>query len=93
MPSARPEPPFSGWKSLRMPSNTKSRPGTPNRRRYVGTIGGNIMNSSPAMDTGAPLLVLGAEVELRSKDGSRSVPVSELGRAPAAPPPARVSCS
>ncbi len=42
--------------------------------RHVGTIGGNIMNSSPAMDTGAPLLVLGAEVELRSKDGSRTVP-------------------
>ena len=50
--------------------------------RYVGTIGGNIMNSSPAMDTGAPLLVLGAEVELRSKDGSRTVPVSELWTGP-----------
>ena len=30
------------------------------------------MNSSPAMDTGAPLLVLGAEVELRSQSGSRT---------------------
>ena len=49
---------------------------------YVGTIGGNVMNSSPAMDTGAPLLVLGAEVELRSKGGSRSVPVSELWTGP-----------
>ncbi|MDX6560523.1 MAG: xanthine dehydrogenase FAD-binding subunit, partial [Gaiellales bacterium] len=50
--------------------------------RHVGTIGGNIMNSSPAMDTGAPLLVLGAEVELRSKDGSRTVPVSDLWTGP-----------
>ncbi len=40
------------------------------------------MNSSPAMDTGAPLLVLGAEVELRSQDGSRNVPVSELWTGP-----------
>ena len=28
--------------------------------RHLGTIGGNVMNGSPAMDTGAPLLVLGA---------------------------------
>ena len=43
--------------------------------RNVGTIGGNVMNASPAMDTGAPLLVLGAEVELRSQAGSRTVAV------------------
>ena len=35
--------------------------------RNVGTVGGNIMNGSPAMDTGAPLLVLDATVELRSE--------------------------
>jgi len=28
--------------------------------RNVGTLGGNVMNGSPAMDTGAPLTVLGA---------------------------------
>ena len=32
--------------------------------RNVGTIGGNVMNGSPAMDTGAPLVVLGAIIEL-----------------------------
>ena len=40
------------------------------------------MNSSPAMDTGAPLLVLGAEVELRSQGGSRTVALSELWTGP-----------
>ena len=37
--------------------------GSPSTRN-VGTLGGNVMNASPAMDTGAPLLVLGATVEL-----------------------------
>ena len=50
--------------------------------RNVGTIGGNVMNSSPAMDTGAPLLVLGAEVELRSQAGSRTVALSDLWTGP-----------
>ena len=39
--------------------------------RHVGTLGGNVMNGSPAMDTGAPLTVLGATAELRSVTGSR----------------------
>jgi CO/xanthine dehydrogenase FAD-binding subunit len=50
--------------------------------RNVGTIGGNVMNSSPAMDTGAPLLALGASVELRSANGSRVVPIGELWTGP-----------
>jgi len=50
--------------------------------RHVGTIGGNIMNASPAMDTGAPLLVLGALVELRSTDGLRVVPIADLWTGP-----------
>ncbi len=62
--------------------------GSPSTRN-LGTIGGNIMNASPAMDTGAPLLVLGAQVELQSMRGSRRVPLSELwtgpGRTSAAP--------
>ena len=57
--------------------------------RHVGTLGGNIMNGSPAMDTGAPLAVMGAEVELRSLRGTRRVPVEQLwvgpGRTCAAP--------
>lgn len=50
--------------------------------RNVGTLGGNVMNASPAMDTGAPLVVLGADVELRSVSGSRRVPVTELWTGP-----------
>ncbi|MBI4936562.1 MAG: FAD binding domain-containing protein [Actinobacteria bacterium] len=55
--------------------------GSPSTRN-VGTIGGNVMNASPAMDTGAPLVVLGAEVELQSVRGSRRVSVAELWTAP-----------
>ena len=68
----------AGWTGLADGSALVGSPAT----RHVGTIGGNIMNSSPAMDTGAPLLVLGAEVELRSQGGSRTVPLSELWTGP-----------
>jgi CO/xanthine dehydrogenase FAD-binding subunit len=50
--------------------------------RHVGTIGGNVMNGSPAMDTGAPLVVLRASVELRHSAGRRTVPVDELWTGP-----------
>jgi len=50
--------------------------------RNVGTIGGNVMNASPAMDTGAPLVVLGASVELASVAGTRVVTVDDLWTAP-----------
>jgi CO/xanthine dehydrogenase FAD-binding subunit len=50
--------------------------------RYVGTLGGNIMNASPAMDTGAPLVVLGASVELRSTRGRRELAIADLWTAP-----------
>ena len=56
--------------------------GSPSTRN-VGTLGGNVMNASPAMDTGAPLLVLGATAELQSISGSRSVPLDELWTGPA----------
>jgi CO/xanthine dehydrogenase FAD-binding subunit len=55
--------------------------GSPSTRN-VGTLGGNVMNASPAMDTGAPLVVLGAEVELQSTSGSRRVPITDLWTAP-----------
>ena len=55
--------------------------GSPSTRN-VGTIGGNVMNASPAMDTGAPLVVFGAEVELQSTTGSRRVPVADLWTGP-----------
>ena len=50
--------------------------------RNVGTIGGNVMNASPAMETGAPLIVLDAAVTLRSAAGDRTVPVEELWTGP-----------
>ena len=55
--------------------------GSPSTRN-VGTLGGNVMNGSPAMDTGAPLLVFGASVVLRSAGGDRTVPVGELWTGP-----------
>jgi CO/xanthine dehydrogenase FAD-binding subunit len=55
--------------------------GSPSTRN-VGTLGGNVMNASPAMDTGAPLVVLGAEVELQSTTGSRRVAITDLWTAP-----------
>lgn len=50
--------------------------------RNVGTIGGNVMNGSPAMDTGAPLLVLGARVELARATGTRTIELAELWTGP-----------
>jgi len=50
--------------------------------RAQGTIGGNVMNASPAMDTGAPLLCFGATVVLRSPSGERSVGLDELWTGP-----------
>lgn len=50
--------------------------------RAQGTIGGNVMNASPAMDTGAPLICLGAVATLRGPNGSRQVPVEDLFTGP-----------
>lgn len=52
--------------------------------RNVGTIGGNVMNASPAMDTGPGLVALGAEVELQGAGGSRRLPIEELWSGPGA---------
>lgn len=50
--------------------------------RHVGTLGGNIMNASPAMDTGAPLATMRAEVELRSATTTRRIPIEQLWTGP-----------
>lgn len=50
--------------------------------RNVGTLGGNVMNGSPAMDTGAPLMVLNASVELVSQTARRRIPVADLWTGP-----------
>jgi len=52
--------------------------------RAQGTIGGNVMNASPAMDTGGPLLCLGATATLRSPAGERSIGLDELWTGPGA---------
>jgi CO/xanthine dehydrogenase FAD-binding subunit len=52
--------------------------------RAQGTLGGNLMNASPAMETGGPLVCLGATVELRSTTGTRSLAVGELFTGPGA---------
>lgn len=46
--------------------------------RNMGTVGGNLCNSSPAGDTIPPLTVYGAEVVLASSRGERAVPVEEF---------------
>jgi len=50
--------------------------------RAQGTIGGNLMNASPAMETGGPLVCLGATATLRSPSGTRWVAVADLWAGP-----------
>jgi xanthine dehydrogenase small subunit len=45
--------------------------------RNMGTIGGNIANGSPIGDTPPPLIVLNAEILLRSTHGVRRVPIED----------------
>jgi CO/xanthine dehydrogenase FAD-binding subunit len=57
--------------------------------RLTGTIGGNVMNASPAMELGGPLICAGATATLASVSGVRHVPLDALflgpGRAAASP--------
>ena len=46
--------------------------------RAVGTIGGNLMNASPAMESGGPLLCFDSTVTLRSADGTRTLGIADL---------------
>lgn len=75
----------SRWSALADASAMIGSPAT----RTTGTVGGNLMNASPAMDLGSPLLVLDAIVELRRRVGGREVTVAELlagpGRTTAGP--------
>lgn len=51
--------------------------------RAQGTVGGNLMNASPAMEVGGPLMCFGATVTLQSQGGKRSVAVADLVAGPA----------
>jgi xanthine dehydrogenase FAD-binding subunit len=46
--------------------------------RHMGTIGGNIVTASPAGDTLPALYVLSAEVEIRSPEGTRRLPIRDF---------------
>jgi CO/xanthine dehydrogenase FAD-binding subunit len=46
--------------------------------RAQGTLGGNVMNASPAMESGGPLVCFDAAAVLRSASGSRAVAVADL---------------
>lgn len=46
--------------------------------RNRATLGGNLVDASPAADTAPPLLALDAEVELVSEQGSRRVPTEDF---------------
>jgi carbon-monoxide dehydrogenase medium subunit len=50
--------------------------------RNVATIGGNICTAAPSADTATPLLVLGAQVKIRSLEGERTVPIEEFFKGP-----------
>lgn len=52
--------------------------------RAHGTIGGNLMNASPAMEIGGPLVCFDAVVTLESLAGSRQLPVAQLFAGPGA---------
>jgi CO/xanthine dehydrogenase FAD-binding subunit len=50
--------------------------------RAQGTIGGNLMNASPAMDAGGPLLCFDASISLRSATEERTIGLSALWTGP-----------
>ena len=62
-------------------SDAASEIGSP-QIRNLGTIGGNIVNASPAADTLPPLLVLDAIGKVASQEGEREVPVAQLIKGP-----------
>jgi CO/xanthine dehydrogenase FAD-binding subunit len=50
--------------------------------RNMATIGGNISTASPAGDSLPPLFLLGANVELASRQGKRQLPIGEFVAGP-----------
>ena len=62
-------------------SDAASEIGSP-QIRNLGTIGGNIVNASPAADTLPPLTVLSAIGIVVSKEGEKQVPIYQLFKGP-----------
>ncbi len=50
--------------------------------RNVATVGGNICTAAPSADTAAPLLVLGAQVKLKSATSERTIPIDQFFTGP-----------
>lgn len=50
--------------------------------RAQGTLGGNVMHASPAMDTGAPLLCLGGTATFATPSGDRTTDLVDLWTGP-----------
>jgi CO/xanthine dehydrogenase FAD-binding subunit len=50
--------------------------------RHVGTIGGNIVNASPAAETVGPLICFGAVAVIRSSSGERRAAVADIATGP-----------
>jgi CO/xanthine dehydrogenase FAD-binding subunit len=50
--------------------------------RDVATVGGNLVNASPAADTATPLVALDAAVEIAGVGGSRQVSATSLAQGP-----------
>ena len=50
--------------------------------RNVATIGGNICTAAPSADTATPLLVLGAQIKIKSLKEERMIPIEEFFTGP-----------
>jgi CO/xanthine dehydrogenase FAD-binding subunit len=62
------------WTALAEASAMVGSPAT----RHLGTVGGNLVNASPAMETGGPLLAFDATVRLAGPAGERTLTLGEF---------------
>jgi CO/xanthine dehydrogenase FAD-binding subunit len=65
------------WERAAVLAEGASAVGSP-QIRYMGTVGGNIVNAQPAADTVIPLLALEAEAEVANSKETRLVPLESL---------------